>query len=350
VRHSPPPRIGPYNVFGRIAEGQRSVVWAATAKQHGSFAKTVAIKCMKPDAALDTGERKAFMFEATVGGAMDHPNLVHVFDVGVWEGRPYMVMELVKGWTLRSVLATAELTRNAIPLPAALAMVHSAAEGLHFLHRLRGRDGGTLGLVHRDVDDTNVLVARAGYAKLIDFGLAAPTNGDPPAPLGGRERTPMRAPELEGHRPIDCRADIYALGMLLERLCDQMYLPFSDDLRAVVARAASHKPHNRFDNARDFQRSLEAVASARDLTIAPSAAAHFLERLFSPTPREAARVVTPAPALAPMHLPGLAQAQKSVRRMVPNGGRTRVRVTRGRSSVTAMRSVIRPKRRASTGF
>jgi serine/threonine protein kinase len=334
------------------------VVWAATAKQHGSFAKTVAIKCMKPDAALDTHERRAFMFEATLGGAMDHPNLVHVFDVGVWEGRPYMVMELVKGWTVRSILATAELTRAVLPLPAALAMLHSAAEGLYFLHRLRGRDGRMPKLVHRDLDDTNILVARAGYAKLIDFGYAIPTAIEQPEPLSGRERTAMRAPELEGLRPIDCRADIYALGMLLERMCDQMHLPFSNDLRAVVARAAAHKAHNRFDNARDFQRSLEAVASARDLTIAPSAAEQFLEGLFSPTPREDPREQphavtppprTPEPTRAPLHLPGLEQAQKSVRRLVPNGGRTRVRVTRGRSSVTAMRSVIH-KRRASTGF
>lgn len=349
MSHSPPltpPRIGPYAVFGRIADGQRSVVWAATTRQMGGFAKTVAIKCLKPDAALISEERREFLFEATVGGAMDHPNLVPVFDVGVWEGRPYMVMELVKGWTLRSVLATAELTRVTIPLAAALAILHTAAEGLHFLHCLRGRDGRALRLVHRAVDDTNILVARAGYAKVIDFGLTAPTALQLPEPLGGRERTPMRAPELEGLRPIDCRADIYALGMLLERLCDQMYLPFSDDLRAVVARAAAHKPHNRFDNARDFQRSLEAVSAARDLTIAPAAAARFLEQLFSPAQRPAP---PEPPRAAPASLPGLAEARRAPRRPAPNGGRTRVRVTRGRSSVTAMRSVIH-KRRASTGF
>ncbi|HUH02892.1 MAG TPA: protein kinase [Kofleriaceae bacterium] len=349
MSHSPPPtlpRIGPYEVFGRIADGHRSVVWAATARRHlGGFAKTVAIKCLKPAAAQLAEERQAFMFEATLAAGMDHPNLIHVFDVGVWEGRPYMVMELVKGWTLRSLLATAELTRVSIPLPAALAMIYSAAEGLHFVHGMRGRDGRRLRLVHRDVDDTNILVARAGYAKVTDFGFATPTAIEHAEPLSGRERTAMRAPELEGLRPVDCRADIYALGMILERFCDQMDLPFSDDLRAVVARAAAHKPHNRFDNARDFQHSLEAVAAARDLTIAPAAAARFLEQLFAPAQR-------PAPAASPpaaSALPGLADARRGARRPIPNGGRTRVRVTRGKSSVTAMRSVI-PKRRATTGL
>ncbi len=334
-----PPLIGPYEVFGRLHDGREAAVWAATFRGPGGFARSVAIKCLKPSAAARGDLRKAFLYEAALGGAIDHPGVTQVLDVGVWDGRPFFVTELVRGWPLRSVMATAELTRTPLPLDAVLHIAHAAAESLHYLHELRGPGGRALGMIHRAVDDTNLMVARAGFVKLIDFGLATPSAVEHAAPLRARETTPFSAPELVGQRPIDRRADVFGLGVVIEQLADRLSGGCPDDLRAVLDRAAAPKPRDRFSSARDLQRSLEAVAMARDLWLLTANTRRYLEHLFAPAPRTQAS-----------SMPGLDDARRGAPRVpVPNGGRTRVRVTRGTSHASGLRSMPVRRRRLSTG-
>ena len=334
-----PPLIGPYEVFGRLHDGREAAIWAATFRGPGGFARSVAIKCLKPGPAARGDMRRSFLYEAALGGTIDHPGVTQVLDVGVWDGRPFFVTELVRGWPLRSVIATAELTRTLLPLDAVLHIAHAAAESLHYLHELRGPGGRPLGMIHRAIDDTNLLVARAGFVKLIDFGLAVPSASEQPMPLRSREATDFTAPELVGRRPIDRRADVFGLGVLIENLARQVGGGCPDDLRAVIDRAAAPKPRDRFSSARDLQRSIEAVAMARDLWLSTANTRRYLEQLFAPAPRARAS-----------SLPGLDDVRRIAPRVpVPNGGRTRVRVTRGTSHASGMRSMPVRRRRLSTG-
>jgi serine/threonine protein kinase len=334
-----PPRIGPYEVFGRLADGTESVVWAATSRRGAGFVRTHAIKCLKATAAGKRLRKAAFAFEAAIGGAIDHPNLLAVQDVGSWDGRPYLVTDLVRGWNLRSILATADLTRTPIPLAAVLAIIHAAAEGVHYLHELVGHGGRPLRLIHRAVDDTNLMVARAGFVKLLDYGFAGPVHAEPMTPITGRAITDFTAPELIGHRQVDRRADVYGLGVALARLGERMPFECPDDLRSVLARATADRARDRFSSARDLQRALEAVALARDVSISASNTARLLDRLFSPTNRPDQTT-----------LPGLEGARLAPRKVVPNAGRTRVRVTRGGpSQVSGLRYVQGRPRRHTTG-
>lgn len=346
-----PPRIDNYEVFGRLAEGHDTVVWAANARRTVGFVRPFAIKCLKLAAAKVDGKRKSLIREAAIGAALDHPALGQVIDVGVWDGRAYMVCELIRGWNLRSVLATAALTRTPVPLAAALSLIHTAAEGAHYLHELRGRDGRSLGLVHRAIDDGNLLVARAGYAKLIDFGLTTPTAFETAEPLRGRECTKFSAPELSSHATCDRRADVYGLGVALAAIARRMDDDCPKDLRAVISRAVSEHPRNRFGSARDLQRSLEAVAMARDIPLSTAATARFLEGLYSPSeqpaPRAPLRSVEAPQARA---MPGLDDARRGKPAVPPTLGRTRVRVTRGgRSPVQSLGFNGTFTRRHSTG-
>lgn len=333
-----PPHIGSYEIFGRLAEGRDTVIWAATLRRTRGFVRTFAIKSTKAQAAALETKRAALFREAAIGGVLDHPALGRTVDVGIYDSRPYLVCELIRGWSLRSVMATASLTRIPIPLAAVLSILHKTAEGIHYLHEVRGRDGRSLGLVHRAIDDGNVMVARPGYTKLIDFGLATPSAVEAAPPLSGADVTEFSAPEVSSTAEFDRRADVFSLGALLDALSRRMPTECPKDLRAVISRATAEQPRNRFGNARDFQRSLEAVAMARDIPLSTSATTRFLDHLFATTIRPGQH-----------GLPGLAEANRDAR-PEPSLGRTRVRVTRpGRSQVSQL-SFSRPRpRRHTTG-
>lgn len=357
-----PPRIDDYEVFGRLADGEETTIWAANLRRVGGFSRSVAVKCLKAQLANQPMKRGAVFREAAIGATLDHPGLVQTVDAGVWDGRPYLVCALIRGWNLRSIMATASLTRTPIPLASVLSIIHGAADGAHYLHEMRGRDGRSLGLVHRAIDDSNLIVARAGYAKLIDFGSTTPTAFENAPALTGRDVTDFVAPELLTQGARDRRCDVFSLGVTLAVLADHLPHECPDDLRAVIDRATAEQPRNRFGNARDLQRSIEAVAIARDIPVSTAATAKLLDHLFSPTTRNqrvagsaaakpAPRPATRAPS-APQasSIPGLTRAQedREQRGPDPSLGRTRVRVTRGGRSGVSHPGYSRPRQRRHT--
>src|SRR5262249_46281106 len=158
-------------------------------------------------------------------------NVVHVEELGEADGTYYLVMEHVVGASLADVLTEFARTGRRMPVETAVAVAMEVAQGLHAAHETTDDHGASLGLVHRDVSPQNVLLSTSGYVKLIDFGIAKARG------FGERTRTgtirgklSYMAPEQAFRRPLDRRADIYALGVLLwEMLVGRKLFEAEDD-------------------------------------------------------------------------------------------------------------------------
>ncbi|HEY0708150.1 MAG TPA: serine/threonine-protein kinase, partial [Polyangia bacterium] len=172
-------KFGQYQLFDRIAVGGMAEVFRGRAAGEEGFEKAVAIKRILPAFARDGRFVSMLVTEARIHSALTHRNIVQIHDLGVsQDGEYFIVLEYVDGHDLSSLLTRLNERRARGTSPGQLSdavAVHIAielGEGIHFAHELRGPDGQPLGLVHRDISPSNVLLSYAGEVKLSDFGLA----------------------------------------------------------------------------------------------------------------------------------------------------------------------------------
>jgi len=262
-----------YRLSERIDEGGAGEVWAARDERLG---RDVAIKIL--GAKADEAFRERFSDEARRAAAVLHPNVVTVFDEGRDGADAFMVMELVRGRTLRDVVADRgplrphESARIVAQIAAALDAAHEA------------------GVIHCDVKPANVIVDQQGTAKLTDFGIARAARGPREHELIGTAR--YIAPErIEGKAPTE-RSDVYSLGLVayellagrppnaemetedLLRVRLDGHAPslrsarvgISEAIDGVVARALAHDPQDRYASAGAFARELLAASQRDDAT------------------------------------------------------------------------------------
>ena len=155
-------RLGPYEIVGALGAGGMGEVYRARDSRLG---REVAVKIL-PDAFANDAARDRFQREARAASALSHPNICAIYDVGESEGRPYLVMELLEGQTLRE-----KIGGQPLEIEASIAWGIQLAEALDAAH--------AKGIVHRDIKSANIFITARGYAKVLDFGLAGRT---PPPP------------------------------------------------------------------------------------------------------------------------------------------------------------------------
>ncbi|HYT65810.1 MAG TPA: protein kinase [Vicinamibacterales bacterium] len=277
--------VGPYRVVSLIGHGGMAVVYRATdVRLH----RDVALKMLAPIGVSDELRVERFLREARITASIDHPNVVKVYDVGVFEGHPYIVVELLEGETLR-----ARLNRDALTPAVARQIATDIARGLIAAH--------AVGLVHRDLKPENIFLTRAGSTKILDFGIAklAPEatrpQGAPSTITGILVGTAgYLAPEQILGQEIDARADLFALGSILfelitgqrafacENTVDTLHAILHaeppdlirqndvvpDVLANIVSRLLEKAPADRFQSAADLTWALEQAGAPA------SAAAH----------------------------------------------------------------------------
>lgn len=192
---------GRYRISRRIARGGMATVYLADDQR---LTRTVAIKVMHENLGEDEDFVARFDREARAAARLSHPNVVSVFDQGMDDGRPYIVMEYVEGSTLRQIM-----TREAPMAPSrALALIQQVAEAVAAAHEA--------GIVHRDLKPENVLISRRGQLKVADFGLARAVTAHTATANGMLIGTVSYiAPELVTHGHADTRCDVYAMGVVL---------------------------------------------------------------------------------------------------------------------------------------
>lgn len=231
--------------------------------------RDVAIKVFPSNASSDPGQLRRFEQEARAAAALNHPNILAVYDVGVLDGAPYIVSELLEGNTLRE-----RLKERPIRAGAALDYASQIAQGLAAAH--------DKGIVHRDLKPDNVFVTADGRVKLLDFGLAALIEQDLTGPIStlSPDSAPRRtlgpmlgaplymSPEQVCGGPVDLRSDVYSLGVVLfEMLTGRHILPLeniveakmSPALEQLLRRCVDPDPGRRFQSAQDLADALSAI-------------------------------------------------------------------------------------------
>ncbi len=299
-------RLGPYHLQRELAVGGMAEVYLAEHRAPADVRRDVVVKRVLPQFVDDRDFRNMFLDEARLMAALAHPYIAQVYDVGLEGENCYLVMEYIRGPTVRDLLgAAADQGRAGLPRPAALAIGLAVAEALDYVHGRMGPDGQPLGIVHRDLNPSNVMVAYSGGVKLIDFGIAKAasrlhqTRGH----IVRGTRGYIAPEQIDRRAPLDHRADIFALGVLLYELCLGRN-PYGDSMDARqlmrVVRGSYRPPRHRdprFPAALDrlVRGCLEPDPSARPPTmraVADALAAHMRETGESATLAELGDLAT----------------------------------------------------------
>ena len=215
-----PATFGRYQLLERIAVGGMAEVFLARSFGAEGFEKRVVIKRILPELASQPRFVANFVNEAKLGAALNHPNVVQIFDLGRVGDEPYIAMEHIHGRDLAQVMRVLRGRGEVVPADIAASIVASAARALAHAHTRTTPDGRSLQIVHRDVSPHNVIVSFEGAVKLVDFGIArleveagAPAEA---AQAGGK--CAYMSPEQAAGLPVDARSDLYSLGIVFYEL------------------------------------------------------------------------------------------------------------------------------------
>jgi TonB family protein len=320
---------GQYEILERIASGGMAELYRARRSGVEGFQKIVAIKKILPHLADNEGFITMFADEAKLAAQLNHPNIVHIYDLGKIEGGGYFIaMEHVEGRDLRGILDSAHELGTPLPVPLAVYIASKVASALDYAHRRRDADGRDLHIVHRDVSPQNILISYEGDIKLCDFGIAKAASKVSQTESGAlKGKIQYMSPEQAWGKPIDRRSDLFSLGSVLYELLTEQKLFHGDSdltvlenvrkasseppsavnpdvpkaLDAVVLRALAKEPEDRYANASDLLRDLEQVLYSYSPAPGSADLAIFLHRLQAEESavaeakaREAARAVPEA--------------------------------------------------------
>jgi serine/threonine-protein kinase len=205
-----------YTILRKITDGGTAEIFLA--KQHGAqgFEKTVVLKRIFTTFYADPQFRHMLVDEAHVAMSLNHSNIVQVLDLGESEGRYFLALELVDGWTLDRILKRSKAA--GVPIPPALALYVTAeiCRALGYAHAKKRADGKPLGIVHRDVSPHNVMMSAEGEVKLTDFGIAKAQNKTEKS-LGNliKGKVAFMSPEQAAGGELDGRSDLFSVGTML---------------------------------------------------------------------------------------------------------------------------------------
>lgn len=253
----PPDRVGAYRLTERIGQGGMGAVWRGE-RDAGDFDHVVAVKIIRSGVLSDALVER-FQRERQILANLNHPNIARLFDGGQTpDGRPFIVMEHVTGAPL-----TDWANDNAVSLDGRLELFLKACEAVRFAHQNL--------IVHRDLTPANVLVTPQGEVKLIDFGIARPSEIEttPAAEhnLAALSLTPgFAAPERQTGAGTSTLVDIYSLGQLLRILVEDAGRAGDPDLAPIVARATADAPGDRYPSVDPLMQDVRAFRTGHPVS------------------------------------------------------------------------------------
>lgn len=293
-----------YLLIRRLAVGGVADIFLARQSATAGFEKDIVIKRLRPELRGNSRAVRMFLEEARVGALLNHPNVVHVYDVDVADGAPYIAMEYIQGGELGTLCRRGLVQKQFLPLEHAVELMRQAAAGLGYLHAKRSADGQALQIVHRDVSPGNLLVTEEGFLKIIDFGMAKTWRSDAVADRMLPGKVGYLSPEQLARASVDLRSDIYALGVVLyeitlgrrlfkgpahevvQRIREHDIEPptfvrrnYPAALEAIVMKALAQAPARRYQSAYDLADDLEQFLQDAKLPSGPVRIARYLDEL-----------------------------------------------------------------------
>ncbi|HEX9303365.1 MAG TPA: TonB family protein [Thermoanaerobaculia bacterium] len=325
-----PDRFGQYEVLEKIASGGMAELFRARRTGVEGFQKIVAIKKILPHIADNDEFITMFADEAKLAAQLNHPNIVHIYDLGkIQAGGYFIAMEYVEGTDLKTILRAGREVDLPLPVSLAAYVAGKVASALDYAHRRRDGKGEELHIVHRDVSPQNILISHEGEIKLCDFGIAKADRKVSQTESGSlKGKLQYMSPEQAWGKPIDHRSDLFSLGAVLHEMLtgERLFRGDSDlvvlelvrkaeveppsrvnpdvpsALDAVVLKALAREPENRYATGSEMLRDLESVLYS--YSPAPGAAdlAIYLDRLREAR-ASAAELRSEAAARAPAAAP-----------------------------------------------
>lgn len=214
-----PQRFGPYTLLRPVGRGGMAEVFLAQTRGLGGFERLLCVKRVLDEHVEDGELIELLVEEAKLVSRIAHPNVAQVFDLGKVDEQFYIAMEWIDGVDALKLLEACEQREIHVPVSAAAYIVHEIARGLHAAHTTTDEEGRPLGIVHRDVTPTNVLLSLEGQVKLIDFGVARNVLRSRQTAVGVvKGKYNYLAPEQARGERVDARADVFAAGILLFEL------------------------------------------------------------------------------------------------------------------------------------
>ena len=308
---APGREVGRYRVVRRLAVGGMAEIYLAQARGIDRFEKYVVLKRILPQYAASPHFIEMFKNEARIAATLDHPNIASVYDIGEAEGVYFFTMEYLHGEDLGFVLRELLDRGQHVPLNLALTIGAGVAAGLHAAHEKCDVDGLPLGIVHRDVSPSNVVVTYHGGVKLVDFGVAKVTAAAGLTKTGTlKGKIGYMSPEQCANEGLDRRSDVFSLGVLLYELCTRSRLfradseagtlrlvlsaeipppsermaGFPSELEPILYKALARSPDDRYPSARDLQLALEQVASGQGIVLSTAKLAEWMTSTFGHKP------------------------------------------------------------------
>jgi serine/threonine protein kinase len=215
VKHG---KIGRYELLHKIAAGGMAEIFLARQWGQGGFFRDVVIKRLFSHYAEHEHALRMFQDEARLLAELSHPNIPQVYDLGYADGSWYLAMEHVSGSSLADLCRAAAKAQKPMPLAVAIGIVSQVCMALHHAHERRDREGRALRIVHRDVTPQNIVISLDAVVKVLDFGVAQ-SNARVDTDAGAVRGTyAYMGPEQVRGKPLDKRADVFALGVILYEL------------------------------------------------------------------------------------------------------------------------------------
>jgi eukaryotic-like serine/threonine-protein kinase len=334
--------IGKYRFVVEIGKGGMADVFLAVAQGPIGINKLLVIKRLKADMAEDPELVSMQIDEARLAARLNHPNVVQTIEVAEDGGQYFIAMEYLEGQPLNRIV-NRSARKKPMPLAMRLRIICEALGGLHYAHELLDFDGSPLNVVHRDATPQNIFVTYDGQVKLVDFGIAKASKREAETRIGViKGKIPYMGPQQAAGLPVDRRADIFAIGVILwEALAEtRMWKDIDDlvivhklmlgqvpklrdfkpdvnpELERIVNRSISHELDERYGTALEFQRDIEKYIESSGERVSNREVGAFVAELFAERRAEMKRIIDNQ--LMALH----ANSRQSYRpkRIYPDGG------------------------------
>ena len=290
----------------------------------GGFERLAAIKIPHAHLSQDPSFVKMFLEEARISALLHHPNVVMVYEVGEHQGQHFIVMDYIHGENLNLALSRVWKNSKSFPYELAAYVIATATEGLHSVHELRGAGGRPLNVVHRDISPGNIMIGYDGSIRLMDFGIAKAADSLVNTRTGFRKgKASYMAPEQIRDLPLDRRADVFAMGIVLwetttgRRLFkasnevatimrvlesnvprpSSLCASYPMELERIVLKALQARPEHRYETARELAEDLREFLRQRSCSLSSVDVERFMASTFQE--RRVAQMAMLDQAMAP---------------------------------------------------
>jgi len=300
--------FGPYLVYERIGVGGMATVHRAKERGIAGFERFVALKRLLPHLAEDEKFVRAFVREAKLASLLQHPNIIQLYELGRVGHVYFISMELIEGHDVRQILRHARRVTGPPPIQVVLSILCQVCEALEYAHTRVDENDEPLGLVHRDVSPSNVIVSQSGYVKLVDFGIAK-ANAVHLRTQSGRVKGKMAymSPEAVKGVELDARSDMFSTGVLAHELLTArpLFATKNDyqtlmrvqkatvappstynqacppELDAIVLKALERDRSKRWQSAEAMREALDELRTDYQLTANPVSLAEWVRLAFA---------------------------------------------------------------------